>query len=283
MISPKISHFVFKDYISDLSPIAIGDTTFNSLSLFPTHDHDFYEFFLVRKGSFSHTLNGTMSILPEHTLFLIRPADVHTFTNDPVIGPCVCTNVAFPEKFFFAAIHYLQWPSHIVNSFVTLDDPATWVALAARVDRLKRSEIPYRDKAVLFRGLFCEILILLRAAQPENSNTLPPWLENACQEIRKKENFEEGLKRFVELSGRTQEHFTRSFRHHLNLTPTDYLNRVRLNEAAALLISTDTSVIDISMEVGFGNLSHFNARFKALFNMTPREYRKKNRGVFSEV
>ena len=52
-----------------------------------------------------------------------------------------------------------------------------------------------------------------------------------------------------------------------------YLNDYRLSMAARLLLSTEDSVLTISQQVGFENLSHFNRAFKKKYNKTPREYR----------
>jgi AraC-like DNA-binding protein len=45
--------------------------------------------------------------------------------------------------------------------------------------------------------------------------------------------------------------------------------------ASRLLISSDSSILDIAAEVGFDNLSYFNRSFKKRFQQTPREYRKR--------
>ena len=42
-----------------------------------------------------------------------------------------------------------------------------------------------------------------------------------------------------------------------------------------LLVSSESSILDIAAESGFDNLSYFNRMFKKRFGMTPREYRKK--------
>ena len=64
------------------------------------------------------------------------------------------------------------------------------------------------------------------------------------------------------------------FRQHTNQTPIEYLNQYRLSTAANMLRTTDNSIMDISFECGFNNVSYFNRAFKAKYNMTPKEYRK---------
>jgi AraC-like DNA-binding protein len=51
----------------------------------------------------------------------------------------------------------------------------------------------------------------------------------------------------------------------------------RLHAARQMLISpryADWSIAAIALEVGFGDLSHFNRRFKRLYSMTPTDMRQ---------
>lgn len=64
------------------------------------------------------------------------------------------------------------------------------------------------------------------------------------------------------------------FRQYTNQTPIEYLNQYRLSTAANLLRTTDDSIMDISFECGYNNVSYFNRAFKSKYNMTPKEYRK---------
>ena len=73
----------------------------------------------------------------------------------------------------------------------------------------------------------------------------------------------------------SQSHFMKYFKNTMGTSFIDYLNEYRLTMASRLLISSDSSVLDIAAEVGFDNLSYFNRSFKKRFQQTPREYRKR--------
>lgn len=70
-------------------------------------------------------------------------------------------------------------------------------------------------------------------------------------------------------------HFMRWFRQMTGQSFVAYLNDYRLNMAAEALHTTDDTVLSIASRCGFENLSYFNRAFKAHFQMTPREYRRK--------
>lgn len=61
------------------------------------------------------------------------------------------------------------------------------------------------------------------------------------------------------------------------MTPTAFLNTIRLEQAAMLLRTTEESVLDIMLECGFNNVSYFNQRFREGFGITPTRYRQFNR------
>lgn len=75
--------------------------------------------------------------------------------------------------------------------------------------------------------------------------------------------------------GLSQSHFMKYFKSTMGTSFIDYLNEYRLTMASRLLVSSESSILDIAAEVGFENLSYFNRTFKKKFAMTPREYRKK--------
>ena len=54
-----------------------------------------------------------------------------------------------------------------------------------------------------------------------------------------------------------------------------YLTSIRIHEAKRLLLETDRLVIDIALEVGFNNISHFNRVFKTSTQVSPLEFRNR--------
>ena len=67
---------------------------------------------------------------------------------------------------------------------------------------------------------------------------------------------------------------TRWFRKYLHTSPREYLESVRLSNAAVLLLKGH-SVTDACMRSGFSDCSHFIVLFKKKFGETPLKYKKK--------
>ena len=69
----------------------------------------------------------------------------------------------------------------------------------------------------------------------------------------------------------------RCFQRVLRVTPFEYLLKYRIFYAAKLIHQQDpaaSSISNLAITVGFGNISYFNKVFKRVLNMTPTEYKK---------
>ena len=65
--------------------------------------------------------------------------------------------------------------------------------------------------------------------------------------------------------GLSQSHFMKYFKNTMGTSFIDYLNEYRLTMASRLLLSSDSTILDIAAETGFDNLSYFNRTFKRRF------------------
>jgi transcriptional regulator GlxA family with amidase domain len=73
----------------------------------------------------------------------------------------------------------------------------------------------------------------------------------------------------------SEAHFIRTFRATFGETPNRYLQRRRVERAMFLLRSTDRSVTDICMDVGFSSLGTFSRVFKEIVGEPPSAYRRR--------
>jgi AraC family L-rhamnose operon regulatory protein RhaS len=62
-------------------------------------------------------------------------------------------------------------------------------------------------------------------------------------------------------------------------TPMEYLFRIRMERAKTLLRETDSKIIDIAFECGYGSSQYFANAFKQANGSTPSEYRKNISGL----
>ncbi len=72
-------------------------------------------------------------------------------------------------------------------------------------------------------------------------------------------------------------YFSTVFKNSVGISPQEYLNNYRLEKASELLISSDMSVTDIAFSTGYSGVINFSRMFKRRFEVSPTEYREKNR------
>lgn len=72
-------------------------------------------------------------------------------------------------------------------------------------------------------------------------------------------------------------YLTDRFRKETGVSLGKYIDEQLMLEAQLRLCRTDTSIRTISKELGFSDQFYFSRRFKAMYGLTPLQYRKKNR------
>lgn len=79
------------------------------------------------------------------------------------------------------------------------------------------------------------------------------------------------LEKFGYLTGRSLSTFKRDFHRIYNQTPQRWLTQKRLELAYYQLTEQNRKPVDVYLEIGFENLSHFSYAFKKQFGMAPTE------------
>lgn len=75
--------------------------------------------------------------------------------------------------------------------------------------------------------------------------------------------------------GLSPQYFSSFFRENFGRTFTQHVNALRIEQAARLLRESDLPVMEIGFNVGFDNFSYFIKRFRAVYGVSPSNYRKK--------
>jgi len=243
------------------------------------HGHDFAELFWIDGGHGVHRVNGASLPLKEGNLILMRPTDCHGI--EPIGSEGLkLTNIAFPRQTlddlqnrYFSGRKWAFWQA---EKF-----PVSWQIEPSQLRRFNRwaDELAQAPREGLYLDRF--LLNILAELSPAPSELLPDaapdWLTEACRAIQKPENFSGGVERFLSLCGRSREHVARTVRLQLGTTPTAYVNRIRMAYAQRQIEMGDQGILEIALDCGIGNLSHFYRLFRAETAMTPRAYRLSHR------
>ncbi len=244
------------------------------------HSHDYYELFMVNRGSADHRVNAATQLIGKGTIVFIRPDDVHAYDHMSRDFEIINMLIAIPtmhmvfeylgESFDSSRLTEPQMP---VTCRVSPNDYATIVVQLEQLV-LAKHRLGLRSDA-LFRFTLMSFIFHCFPPDPENERPeMPVWLRGLCLEMMKRENFTEGIPALRRLANRSSEHLARTFRQYLGTTPTDFVNNLRLEYAARTIGSTRTKIVDICGSAGFESLSHFYHLFREKYGVPPNTFRR---------
>jgi AraC family transcriptional regulator, exoenzyme S synthesis regulatory protein ExsA len=112
-----------------------------------------------------------------------------------------------------------------------------------------------------------ELSAYLRSLATCDTPPLPAIMEaNFCHSLP--------LDAFAKMCHRSLSSFKREFYRCYQTTPAKWLIKRRLECAAQMLRTTRLSIIEIALECGFEEPSHFSRTFKSRFGLSPTDYRE---------
>lgn len=243
---------------------------------FPAHSHrGFCEIGYVIDGSVDHDLAGGRVTMAAGDLLLIREHDRHTvrgrdfrFVNLNIPLALWCEVVAFlgnPPALRHLVEGRQPEPHHV---------PAVRreAVAAGFADLFDRQRDPQAGLAV--RRFLCSLLAdLVLDREGDHDDDRPAWLVRLLNEADGPDLATLDPPALARRAGKSAEHLARTFRLHLDTTPSDWLADRRLDRAALRLSHSDAPILSIALEVGFDHLGWFYRRFKRRFGLTPRAYR----------
>ena len=233
------------------------------------HWHPEAELLLLRKGSFSLTVDRQTVLLREGQFALIPPGAVHSGVPFGAGYECI----VFDSLGLTAMVQGSTKGkvSRILSRMRTGESPHALLALAKA---LEQKEFGYQTSALA--SLFFLLTEWLRCPGEEEPQVralpLVPF-ENAILYLREHYAEPVTLKMLADAAGLSEKYFGQYFRNVTGKTPIFFLNEYRTERAAELLKRGEKSVTEISMECGFNDLSYFIKTFRKHYGCTPNAYR----------
>lgn len=242
----------------------------------PVHSHNFYEIMLVSAGKALHYVNDSVEVVRHMQLSLIRPSDRHYYRD------------CYGSEFGYYNLHVPlgAWKRLTQNASADCTrlcaqtappliavPPREYLLLAQRLDRF-HSLATGEPKRLLYDIILQEALYLLLALPQETPQSMPPWLNSLLIKMQNPAVFVKGLKRVLEISGYSQGYVNRSFRQYLDMTPTMYINHLRLDYAMSLIAEQGYTTLSASQSAGFNHYGYFASLFKRRYGCTPAEVKR---------
>ena len=158
------------------------------------------------------------------------------------------------------AISSLNLPLHIIEKY-NGRDVAMYCSRVLEIDIDRNSQSPY----IIFEGLKDHTDKVIRESQE--------FIERHIGERLT-------VEQLAAESAMDRINFSRRFKKATQLSPADYVQRIKVESAKRLFESTGLQINEVMYEVGYGDIKAFRQTFKKIAGMTPVMYRNKfNKGV----
>ncbi len=252
---------------------------------FPEHSHDYVEMVYMCAGQTRHTVNGTEIVLHEGELLMLgqhaRQAIAPAGEGD------VAVNIILRPAFFSGTLPYLGEEETPLRRFVVscltgeteagylLFRVADVLPIQNLIENLLYTlteQIPNR------RGILQSTMGLLFAQLLNHTDTLQfetPEQNAVLSTLRYiEEHYTDGS--LTEIAAQLHyelPYLSRLIRQSTGRNYTELLQEKRLSQAAWLLRNTERKVDEISLSVGYENVSYFHRLFAARFGCSPKKYR----------
>lgn len=248
-----------------------------------SHWHDDIELMLILSGKMLYNVNGEIIALNEGEGILVNTRQLHYgFSDDktecdficilfhPVL---LCTAESFESEFVKPMLHSgvpyihlspeIKWQNKMLRNIQDIYD------------------CKYEHEAPLFtQGYLCSLwshLIAHTDTKPrtqEASDTKLSTLKAMIDFIHRLYSEKLTLDEIAKVGNISKRTCGMIFMQYLNKTPMEFLIDYRLRKAIELLKTTDKTILEISLAVGFSGSSYFAETFRKNFGMSPTEYKK---------
>ena len=148
--------------------------------------------------------------------------------------------------------------------------------LVAQIALAEKTSAP--NTLTLKRLLLTLILELVYLQNHMPNQNYPKLVQKLIQEITSPKNIDINVNTLMERLNYSYSYAARIFKNATGLTINQFILSNKMDTAKELLLQTNASILDISLDLGFSSFSYFMKLFKSTFGVSPGQFRKQHKG-----
>ncbi|MBW7893978.1 MAG: AraC family transcriptional regulator [Opitutaceae bacterium] len=221
----------------------------------PPHSHQVHELIVILDGRMRLEIDGQTFDVEAGDLLLYRAGHVHKETSDD----------AAPVNTFFLVF---KAPEPALEHFALQlrDTDGRVRQMAAWLVRDHQAGVAPERQTPLLRALLTETRRLC-------GTPVDPWLADLRRHLQRQLTGRVCLEDLARHCGMSKFALVRKYRRFSGTTPMRDLQRMRLNQARTLMLTTGLPVKAIAPAVGLGDEYQLSKLFRRHFRLSPREMR----------
>ena len=258
--------------------------------ILPIHWHDEMEIIFMDKGQAVFRIEDREFPLHAGDALIVHPGELHSGYN---VHATEVTYYAMVFKLsWIASDHPEQDGEHDLSALIhgKVKFPAYLTSAndvhAQLLTRIRHMLLKYEQQhpgyelglkgllLLLFSDMYEHRLLEQGSPQPNNQRAEARNLIKkviSFMEMHAQDKVE--LDQLAAVISLSRSHFCRFFKTHTGMRPLEYLNFIRINNAANLLRNGNCTVLEAAVESGFHHPSYFTKWFKKIHHMTPSAYK----------
>ena len=234
----------------------------------PQHFHSEVEIILCTKGSFQAIIGDETYTVNEGEACIAFPNQVHGYINSTPEGSGYVLLISSEYLGELEGIFSKNEPIYPVFTKENFANELEYV--------LKKQNCDFKYNTTVLKGLTLVIISeILGLIQLKERNTVSA---NEAQQILAycENNYTDPSISLTTVSkklGISSFHISRIFSNTIKVSFSQHINSLRIRRAEKLLQTTNLSITEISLSVGFSTIRSFNRQFIIEKGVTPRQYR----------
>ena len=250
-----------------------------------SHSNDSFELHIIPYGYGEAEIDGKKYRITPGTVFMTGPFVMHSQKpdrSDPMCEYCIYLRVT-KNGLSASKEEAVMARSFLDTPFCILSDDFGASSLSKELfDELTAKKEGFETIAEsLIKQLIVKLIRMYpTAGQKEESKKITSDYESSLLIIEEAFLYEYDTISLTKLSGKlnlSNRQTERLIKDHYYKSFAAKKAEARMSAAAMMLATTDRSITEIAMDVGYSSIEHFSTAFKKYHLVSPREYRKKDR------
>ncbi len=268
--------FKFKDTLKENAGLSVYNT--GSEQCDKNHGwgpalRDHYLIHFIRSGQGTFTYNKQTYTLKAGDLFYMAPSQMASYRADPK-DPWFYTWVGFNGTDARRLINMTGFSNQ--TPVLHSETPETTECLLQ--DIAAASGHTAADDAEMAGNLYLFLAHLMRLNNRHiEGNPHQAYVANALRFIQYNYANDIGVNDIARYVGISRSQLYRAFLQDFGVSPHNYLQTYRINEACSLLRDPNLSIAEVAVSVGFNDPLYFSRVFKSIKSRAPSQYQKKKR------
>jgi AraC family transcriptional regulator len=245
--------------------LIISDTEYINQQAFPVHYHENLYIAYVVKGHYTEETKKNKTRCLPGTVVFHNVCEEHS--NSGFSGYSRIINLEIQNKWLEG--HDIS-PNELEGNI-----KSNTIDIQCCMNRVAEEYLNTDDASQLeIESSVMKILANILSIGSIYSNGIPKWVKVTKELLHENNTGSLNLKFISETSGVHPVHISRDFPRYFNASFSDYIRKVRIGKARAMLADDSMPLSAIAVDCGFSDQSHFIRVFRKFTGVTPLEYRR---------